>query len=558
MLFHPRFVNEVVDDGSAPDDAAWERLAEFFEPADTGFLRFRRAVIRDAAYAGLPFRTRRRLHLNVGLRWEREVADPDENGGLLSLHLSLGGEYEKAWRYARIAGERATAIYANVEAARLYERAIEAGKKCGAERADLRSTFESLGLAQTRSGLYAAAKRSFAEAHHLSDEPEVRARMMLRRAYIEEYAGSYPRALAWLTRAGHVLDDVEGDEAREIGVEIRYRRAAIMYNVGRISEAAALARDVIPQAESIGADHVLGNAHNVLGNALSWQGRPGSDDAFRDALAIYEREGFLPGQAMVYLNLGASAYWEGRWIDAAELYQRALDLHTRTSNPVEAAFAAVNIAEVYLEQGKLDEAEELLRGASRELRSSGEYQGLAGSLGFLGRVEARAGRLAEAEDLLRQAREAYEYAGMKAGMLEVDAREVERLVLLARPAEALALADATLAHEHEDLGVEVLAPMLERMRGYALAQLDQTEGACAALDRSVALARERDALYEVSLSLQGIVRLEQQDSNELTAARFAEMRDIFERLGVIATPAYPIHETPPEGRGLVGVNSTPS
>jgi class 3 adenylate cyclase/tetratricopeptide (TPR) repeat protein len=558
MLFHPRFVNEVVDDVPAPDDATWERLAEFFEPADSGFLRFRRAVIRDAAYAGLPFRTRRRLHLNVGLRWEREVADPDENGGLLSLHLSLGGEFDKAWRYACMAGARAAAIYANVEAARLYERAIDAGKRCGAEREELRSTYENLGLAQTRSGLYAAAKRSFAEAHHLSDQPEIRARMMLRRAYIEEYAGSYPRALGWLTRASRVLDGVDSDEGRAIAVEIRYRRAAILYNVGRISEAAAFAREVIPDAAAIGADQVLGNAHNVLGNALSWLGRPGSDDEFRDALSIYERQGFLPGQAMVYLNLGASAYWEGRWSDAAELYQRALELHTRTANPVEAAFAAINIAEVYLEQGKLDEAEELLRGASRELRSSGEYQGLAGSLAFLGRVEGRAGRLTEAEDLLRQAREAYEYAGMKAGVLEVDAREAERLVMAARPTEALELAEATLAHEHEDVGVEVLAPMLERARGYALAQLGQIEGACTALDRSVEIARERGAFYEVSLSLQGIVRLEQRDSNERTAERFAEMREIFERLGVIATPAYPIHETPPEGRGLVRSSGDPA
>ena len=551
MLFHPRFVNEVVDDGSAPDDAAWERLAEFFEPADSGFLRFRRAVIRDAAYAGLPFRTRRRLHLNVGLRWEREVADPDENGGLLSLHLSLGGEYDKAWRYARIAGERAAAIYANVEAARLYERAIDAGKRCGADPAELRATFESLGLAQTRSGLYADAKRSFADAHHLADDPVIRAKMMLRRAYMEEYVGSYPRALGWLTRANHILADVDGIQARAVEVEIRYRRAAILYNVGRISEAAALIQEVIPLAEGIGADDVLGNAHNVLGNALAWLGRPGADDEFRDALSIYERRGFLPGQAMVYLNLGASAYWEGRWTEAAELYQRALELHTRTANPIEAAFAAMNIAEVYLEQGKLSEAEALLRDASRELRSSGEFQGLAGSLNYLGRVEARAGRLAEAEELLRQSRLAYENAGMKGGALEVDAREAERLVMAGRPNEALALVEATLAHAREDLGVEVLAPMLERTRGYALAQLGQVEGACSALARSLDLARERDALYEVSLSLQGIVRLEQQDSNELTASRYAEMRDIFERLGVIATPAYPIHETPPEGRGLV-------
>ena len=315
---------------------------------------------------------------------------------------------------------------------------------------------------------------------------------------------------------------------------------------------------MIPIADAIGADEVLGNAHNVLGNALAWLGRPGADDEFRRALAIYEQRGFVPGQAMVYLNLGATAYWEGRWSDAAELYQRALELHTRTTNPIEAAFAAMNIAEIYLEQGKLDEAEALLRDASRELRSSGEFQGLAGSLTYLGRVQARAGRLAEAEELLRQARETYDRAGMKAGALEVDALEAERLVMAARPAEALARAEATLAHGHEDLGVEVLAPMLERTRGYALAQLGQVDGACAALDRSVELARDRDAPYEVSLSLQGIVRLEQQDSRELTAGRYAEMREIFERLGVIATPVYPILETPPEGRGLESADADPT
>src|SRR3954468_13449165 len=47
---------------------------------------------------------------------------------------------------------------------------------------------------------------------------------------------------------------------------------------------------------------------------------------------------------------------------------------------------------------------------------------------------------------------------MKAGALEVDAREAERLVMAGHANEALALADATLAHEHQDLGVEVLAP----------------------------------------------------------------------------------------------------
>jgi PAS domain S-box-containing protein len=91
--------------------------------------------------------------------------------------------------------------------------------------------------------------------------------------------------------------------------------------------------------------------------------------------------------------------WDAATTDDSE-WERA-----GIAGKVEAAFAAMNIAEIYLEQGKLDEAEALLRDASRELRSSGEFQGLAGSLTYLGRVQARAGRLAEAEELLRQAQQ---------------------------------------------------------------------------------------------------------------------------------------------------------
>jgi class 3 adenylate cyclase/tetratricopeptide (TPR) repeat protein len=558
MLFHPRFVNEVIDETAAPDDATWARLAEFFEPADSGYLRFRRAVIRDAAYAGLPFRTRRRLHLNVGLRWEREVPDPDENGGLLSLHLSLGGEYDKAWRYACIAGERAAGMFANIEAAQLYERAIDAGKRCGAEREELRSAYEELGRMQTLTGVYVQAKRSFAEAHRLADDPVTRARMMLRRAYIEEYVGSYPRALGWLTRARRVLEEAPGDDARVTEVEIAYRRCAIYYNEGRAAEAASLARDVIARAEAIGADDVAGNAHNVLGNALSWLGEAGAEDELRAALANYERRELLPGQAMALLNLGAYAYWDGRWSDAADLYRQARDLNVRTANPIEAAFAAVNIAEIYLEQGRIDEAEPLLRDASRELRSSGELQGLAASLGFLGRVEARLGGLEDAEELLRQARGAYEQAGMKAGMFEIDAHDAERLAMAGRAEEALTLADATLAHMSEDVGVEVLAPMLERTRGYAYMQLGKEVDAGAAFSRSLELARAREAPHEVALTLLGLVRIDREGHAVTGDPRFLEMREIFGALGVIATPAYPMHEAPPEGRGLVGSSGSPS
>ncbi len=55
---------------------------------------------------GLPFRTRRSLHARVAARFEAEY-NPEETGGLLSLHYFLAGSFDRAWGYARHAAERA-------------------------------------------------------------------------------------------------------------------------------------------------------------------------------------------------------------------------------------------------------------------------------------------------------------------------------------------------------------------------------------------------------------------------------------------------------------------
>ena len=126
--FHRRFLVEVLDtDAPVPDDETWERLGEFFVDDDEDYLRFRRAIVRDAAYTGLPFRTRRTLHARVAERFENEFV-PEETGGLLSLHFFLAGNYEKAWPYAEMAARRAAEQFAHQEAAKLYERAIDAAK----------------------------------------------------------------------------------------------------------------------------------------------------------------------------------------------------------------------------------------------------------------------------------------------------------------------------------------------------------------------------------------------------------------------------------------------
>ncbi len=104
------------------------RLGLFDEEPD-GYLRFRQTLLRDAAYEGLPFKLRRNSTARSRRISRRRWIIPEEAGGILSLHYFEAGDYQPAWQYATAAAKRAEGVYAYVEAAGLYARALEAGSK---------------------------------------------------------------------------------------------------------------------------------------------------------------------------------------------------------------------------------------------------------------------------------------------------------------------------------------------------------------------------------------------------------------------------------------------
>ena len=107
----------------------WAYLGEFIVPADGETLAFRHDLVRATAYEGLSFRRRRDIHGRVGIALEHRLGGrADEEAALLSLHFHEAGNFEKSWDYAVQAGDRATASFANVVAAELYQRALDAAE----------------------------------------------------------------------------------------------------------------------------------------------------------------------------------------------------------------------------------------------------------------------------------------------------------------------------------------------------------------------------------------------------------------------------------------------
>jgi predicted ATPase len=128
-----------------------------------GSWRFAHALIRDVLYASLPGSTRRELHLRIAHALESlTAAEPPL--AELAHHFVLAGpsaEPGVAIAYVRRAAERASAVHAHEEAARLYRLGLQAG---GLDDHERYSLLMRLGAAATRGGDQVSAQAAYWEA----------------------------------------------------------------------------------------------------------------------------------------------------------------------------------------------------------------------------------------------------------------------------------------------------------------------------------------------------------------------------------------------------------
>jgi class 3 adenylate cyclase/tetratricopeptide (TPR) repeat protein len=538
--FSVELLAEALD--SVPDTDAWDRLADFLVEHGDGQLRFRHALVRDAAYEGLSFRRRRDLHAAVGAALERRLGeDSDDEAGVLSLHFFHASEFERAWRYSRLAGDHSKRVYANVEAASLYERALTAaGRFRGVADDDVVAVAESLGDVRVRLGEFEAAGDAYRVARRqVSGGAVEEARLMLKQAMVPWRLGRYAQALSWLTRGIKAVEGLTGDEATRERARLYAWKGVVKQKQGLPLQAIEWCGRAIDAAEPSGAPDALAQAYYILDWAYVALGRLDEAVYSNRALAIYEELGNLERQGSTLNNLGVIAYRRGRWAESVDLYERAQQVWERAGDHWSAAFAIVNRAEVLLDQGRLAEAEPLIKQSLRVARAAKSGWRIADIARYYGTLLARMGRFDEADEMLREAREEFDRAGERDEVLVTEARIAESLVFQGLGGEALELVDARLERAGSFEGIFVLVPTLQRIRGVALAQLGRLDEARAALEESLRQARADAADYEVALALDSLVRLGALDGR--TSEEIERERDeIFGRLAIVSTREVPL------------------
>jgi len=531
-------------DNEAFDRAAWRRLDEFVMPDGPGAHRFRHALMRDAAYDGLSFRRRRELHARVGDAIRARVGeDDDEVSELLSMHYFFAQEHAFAWGYSIRAGKRALGRYANVDAASYLERALSVANKVEWLTPELKIEARmSLGEVYERLGRFDGAKQEYQQARRLvSDDPVLESRLWLRESWLPERTGNYPLCIRLVNRAIKTLDGVPGEDAEKLRAGLWGVYASHRHFQGRDREAITWGLRAAEACEAAHDKEGLAQALVSLSLAYADTGDLQQSERYSErALAIFEELGDLQAQAQVLNNMGTSAYFAGRWDDAVARWERSRELRLETGDAVEAANGTNNVAEVLSDQGHLEAAEPRFREALRVWKAAGFDQGVAFVQANLGRVAYRAGRPDEALPLLQGARTTFADAGYIAQVLETDARIAECDVVAKRPDDALAVAGGALAVESSRGGLGFQRPALLRVRGYALAQLGKVTDAIEAMQESLAVAREREADHEIAFTLCGLADIAALEPAAYDEALEEERLALFERLGIVRAPAFPL------------------
>ena len=541
LTFHPRMLAWFAgEEGfSAPAPAMWSRIGDMFDEEPDGYMRFRRSLLRDAAYEGLPYKLRRRLHSIVATRLAEEVDHPEDIANILSLHYFEAGEYQPAFRYATAAAKGAEGGYAHVEAAKLYSRALEAGRQLGdLPDSEVAAVHRALGDAWYRAGEFQKASDAYIAARPLvASDPLTDSELLFKISHVEDKCGNYGEALRWTERARAVLEGIQDPEAARQTARCSAWYALLLQSAGRTNEALDWAERAVAEGEAAQDPETLGDAYLVQGWAYSELGKKGAVQLMERSLEAFERAGNVTARAGLLSNLGAVCQWEGLWDEALSYFERGREALLRIGSLVNAAVTRVNMATLLIDRGEWGEAEALLLETLPVWKSSQHLYFLADCLYQLGRVLLRTGRLNEALSSLEEAKATFLRVGAAGEVSAVDASVAECRIRMGNPDAALELVNDMLGRAESSPGIKKIVPLLERIQGHALLLKEDLWGARDALESSLAAARERNDRFEVMLTSLVLIEVDRLEGVEPPLEMVNESRALLASLKVRAVPS---------------------
>lgn len=414
--FTARLLNRIADVGAELDDLLIE-LKSLELIYETGYApelsyMFKHALTHDVAYSTLLIERRRSLHRIVAIAIEELYEDRlPEHYEALAFHYRKGHLWDKALDYLEKAGDKAVQAYANQDAIRFYEQALDACTSIGesalgkvAEIAEKRGWVNFV-VADYDSAVHDAA-RLIAAADAMGKEKS-RGRALSLKGLWETYAHEYEEAEASFLEAIKIGEETNSKTVSYLGHVGMY--GALKTN-NRHEEAdvhfAKFEALPLPSAEAFAQSYstfFIALDHNWKGNfraaaehAKTWRSLPASTPEVmllhvrwsealieagmgeypRSILALHEiandcaRMGEVAVQARAFNTLG---WIYGELQDhakAIEYSDRGVEVALLEGDePEKISNAQLNWADNLVALGRYDEAEKFYKGVEQVVRN---------------------------------------------------------------------------------------------------------------------------------------------------------------------------------------------
>jgi tetratricopeptide (TPR) repeat protein len=222
--------------------------------------------------------------------------------------------------------------------------------------------------------------------------------IMARWARVHQRAGEPRRALRITTSGRKLLAASPSQDSAAATVKLDVLMASVRLEQEKPREARKWALQAASGARRADDLESLARALSMIDHADWQRGLPIPGHHIQEALEIYTTIGDLVGQAIARQQLGVLAFDAGRWVDALNWYESSRLAALKAGMDYGAAETELNIVEILINQGQLDDAQVVLHRAMRVLRASGvEYSSVFGTI-LQARLHLACGRLAEAEE----------------------------------------------------------------------------------------------------------------------------------------------------------------
>jgi len=497
--------------------------------------RFRHGLVQQVAYENMLVAKRCEYHGEIGHWLEKQYSeDLPRYYHTLAYHYDQGQQWEKAFQYHWLAGQRNAQAYANQSAISHLQRALEiAGYEAQDARALGQVHFE-LGNVFVVMGEFDDALRHLTRAWDLlGDTPGQaavlhRARVSYEIGRVHMRKGSLKTAREWQDKGLKLLPEAPTAEAallHLLGATADIRQA----DLGQVERECEQA---LRLAEATGAKAELGLAHRLSSYAARGQGRFDSAmEHLKASIGVWQELSNKVQLAKDRMNLGILAFETGDWPLAQASYLEALKTQERIGDRFQLAMTCGNLGDLYCHLGDFEEGLAYARRGLEIFKELEAYPGIVFAHTVLATLFWRQGDLEQARtELLEACRLIKE---QKAPGFEATVGRWLAQVYLTEGdvTQAEAETRALRALTAEELSVE--AEPVQRLWGQVLATQGKLAEAQQVLQDSLARLEQRREPYQTGCTLLALARvLAQMEGRAGEARAHAERaREIFADLG---------------------------